>query len=219
MNFKDAILKSNSLSDGIMAMNATVFGGSAHPNVVEYIRNQQPDQAYAKMGEGTITAIKKSVENFMGVEHRERLHQITSGGSTGIDNIGCLDDIVKIQTANPVMIRVIMANPEIRRAFDQGTIHGYSDIYDTADADVGICDSMYLGVVKDMLIVENGEYTLKHTWSNKTPRGHKKSSGHKDSDSDLLFGEKMDALKTWAVALDLIAQGGQDPTSPHGEML
>lgn len=123
-----------------------------------------------------------------------------------------LYDVNSIQHASTTMQRWIMACPDIRIAYHQNMIDGYSDTYeDRAPGVVGTDHYEYRCVTNGITMEHpdsDGEY-VRYNWT-QVPL---------HADDELTFDEQISVMYTWSRAQAALAKRKEDPTSKWGGQL
>lgn len=125
------------------------------------------------------------------------------------DRIQTLTEIGQLQHAPPVMQRWIMAEPELRRMYQDQRVEGYSDSY--IDLQPGVVGPAHV----DYRAVTNGVIFLDQEPDEEGHIGHTATTYLNGllPDHDLSLAEQMDIQATWKAVRSRIATGGEDPTS------
>jgi hypothetical protein len=117
-----------------------------------------------------------------------------------------------LQTASPVMQRMIMAQPDLRRRYLNQEVEAYGDSYTNYHGDTwGPTHFDYRRVMDGVLDLQDDEkigYVIRHY-----------VDYMEVDDRVLSLHEKIDILNTWDVVKQLLEEGGEDPTSPVGNQL
>jgi hypothetical protein len=126
------------------------------------------------------------------------------------DRIQTLTEIGQLQHAPPVMQRWIMAEPTVRKLYQDQRIEGYSESYH--DAHPGLIGEAH----PDYRAVRNGVIFLDEEPDDEGHVGHTSTTylnGLLPDDDGLQFAEQLDIMATWAAVRNHIARGDEDPTS------
>lgn len=121
-----------------------------------------------------------------------------------------LRTLESIQTASPVMQRMIMAQPDLRKRYLNQEVEAYGDSYTNFHGDVwGAMHFDYRRVMDGVLEFEDeSSYVIRHF-----------IDYMEEDERNLSTHEKIDILNTWDVVKRLLDEGGEDPTSPVGNDL
>ena len=119
-----------------------------------------------------------------------------------------LETLDDIRTAQPVMQRYIMANPDIRGYYHRQQCDGYSDTYiDNEPKRIGKDHYDYRRVTDGMIQDNVGVNDDDYSWSS--------INYYEDlleGDRDLVFQEKKDIMSTWNV-MKMFIEANEDPTN------
>lgn len=122
------------------------------------------------------------------------------------DSIRSLTDIGSLQQAPVIMQRFIMAEPNIRRLYNNQQCEGYDNSYvDIHPGDIGENHYDYRRVMDGVVVVsdnDDGEWESTTYFDELLP-----------DDFELEFEEQIDILDSWDAAKILIKEGKDDPTS------
>ena len=125
------------------------------------------------------------------------------------NNIHACFTIEHLQTANPVMQRYIMANPNVRDMYLNNTVEGYAGSYENLHGNnIGERHYDYRRVMDEVVIVHDTHIEYNHYYE-EIPEG----------DKELTLYEKVDILKTWNLVNQALDAHEMDPTSPVGNLL
>lgn len=116
------------------------------------------------------------------------------------DSIQYVRSLESLQVAPNSMVNLIMANPDIKRYYNDGIVEGYGNRYDGKYASVQKqLDPYYRQATNGMAIHEDGKIIIRNYVSNSKLR-------------NLDLNEKICVLSAWDSALKHISEG-YDPTS------
>jgi hypothetical protein len=117
-----------------------------------------------------------------------------------------------LQTASPVMQRMIMAQPDLRRRYLNQEVEAYGDSYTNFHGDAwGATHFDYRRVMDGVVELSEDDsdgYVIRHYMDYMD-----------EDDRNLTLHEKLDILNTWDVVKQMLEEGGEDPTSPVGNDL
>lgn len=124
--------------------------------------------------------------------------------------IESLRTLASIQTASPVMQRMIMAQPDLRQRYLNQEVEGFADSYTNFHGDAwGSSHFDYRRVMDGVVEVKDEEdFVIRHY-----------IDYMEADDRNLSLHEKIDVLNTWDMVKQLLEEGGEDPTSPVGNDL
>lgn len=200
---------------GPREFNALVYG-QKHPGTLQFLETQlyQPSPMLNDMGQRFFADSAEIFERFNGAD-AQRIAQAAIRKVKAIfqpNTVRSLWDLADLQNANPVMQRWIMAQPDIRQAYHEQRLDGYSDSYvDMHPGQVG-ADHYDWRRVHNGLYVEqdHADYDWKHT---------QYFEDLLEGDRELTLEEKVDILSTWDVVQMHLQAAKDDPTSPFGGKL
>lgn len=126
-----------------------------------------------------------------------------------VNSIYAATNTEQLQTANLVMQRYIMAEPNLRDLYLNNLTEGYGDTYVNNHGDsIGVNHYDYRRVMDGMLVVNDDSMQFS-TFYEDIPEG----------DRELTLHEKVDILKTWNAVNIALSENEMDPTSPVGNLL
>ncbi len=118
-----------------------------------------------------------------------------------------LETIEDLQSAQPMMQRWIMAQPDIRHLYHEQRCDGFSETYvDLAPNDIGESHYDYRRVMNGMVQEDERGSWFVREYPDELVEG----------DRELIFGERTDIIKTWDLIQMFVEAGEQDPTDPYG---
>ena len=135
---------------------------------------------------------------------------------SNIDIVRILRTVEEMQTASPLMVRFIMANPEIRTRWQDNRCYGYGeDMYNPSDRNSIGSDHYDYRLVMDGVgqKQEDGSVRVQHYTHTLQP-----------NDQQLGGLEKAAIATSWEVMNQMLLAAAQDdnfqdPTSPFGDLL
>ena len=182
--------------------------GAPSPQVQQFVSNLQQTITPMLTQEGLnfVQQTRQDWSKFFGEEAarlaRAGVRKIASLWEN--DSIRQLVGIAQLQHAPVVMQPFIMAQPEIRQAFFEQKIDGYSDTYvNEHDKDIGKDHYHYQCVMSGIV-----EDTEEDEWSAVTY-----FQEYIKPEDQLNFDQKLDVLSTWNEVLLRFKTGRDDPTS------
>jgi hypothetical protein len=189
--------------------------GEASQRSIDYVQREldRAERVLSDLGRSGWETARETFDRFTGENAMRRAREISRriGWMYQKDVIRPLSELKELQAAQPVMQRWIMANPAVRALHLRQECNGYSRTY--VDIDPGkIGDDHY-----DYRRVMNG---IVQTDDDTKPFytiyvGDELLEG----DRELDIGEKVDIMSSWRFVQAIIAEGTDDPTSIHGDML
>jgi len=135
----------------------------------------------------------------LGTKHQDAWRQST---------IARLESIEAVQTANPVMQRWIMANPNVRKRYLNQELEGYAESYVNHHGDtVGQEHYDYRRVMTGIMERPREDEDWKvRIFCDPSAR----------DDQQLTIWQRKDILNTWAFIDTLLEEAEEDPTSEYG---
>jgi len=200
-----------------MAFRALVYGAERHPGTINYLENSVSSVAnlsntLTEAGQQFFANSREMLNSFTGSQAmqlaRAALNKMNNLFSR--TDIHFISELDKLQNAQPIMQRFIMAQPDVREIYHQQRCDGYSDTYvDMEPGGVGENHYDYRRVMNGIFVADE--------------EGNDKVSIYLDTlhegDRELSHDEQTSILKTWEVVANLIKYGGEDPTSIWGDSL
>lgn len=122
------------------------------------------------------------------------------------NQINYLESLIELQQANIAMRGWVMACPEVRRAYTQGMIAGYDDLYEDPEPDLEDEQRLDYRQVTNGIWMERPNNEIE-SWRfyDDVPEGAR-----------LSFADQVDILHTWDTMRIMLSEGKGDPTSPVG---
>jgi hypothetical protein len=131
------------------------------------------------------------------------------------DCIRPLQDIGDFQYAPLIMQRYIMAQPTIRKLYQQQRCDGYSDTYiDIHPNVIGEDHYDYRRVMNGVVTISEEDEDGNSEWSSTTYLDELN-----EDDNELLFEEQLEIIQTWDKLQALLDEGKDDPTSRYNAEL
>lgn len=122
-----------------------------------------------------------------------------------------LRTLESLQTAGPIMQRWVMGQPDLRTRYLNQEVEGYGDSYVNYHGDtVGVNHYDYRKVMNAMVVIpedDDKDWVCRNFFE------------YVDDDRELTVHERLDVLDTWDVVKRYLEEGGEDPTSPYGNLL
>lgn len=198
-------------SDGFDAM----AGGRLSSNTLGWLQDysERAFQTFSSYGQGLI---ERSRELYDMIDESSAMQMIRNLGTKAKNvwsnnELRALKSLEELQTASPYQQRFIMAQPELRTRYLNQEVEGYSDTYENLHGDaVGRDHYDYRRVMTG--IVETPSATEDYYYYVFPDR-------LAEHDRELNPTEKFDVLDTWALVMQQLEAGGEDPTSPYGNPL
>ena len=126
-------------------------------------------------------------------------------GLAHVNTIVPLESLEELQSANLIMQRWIMAQPDLRALYQKHLIEGYSDTYVDVHPDTrGDTHYDYRRVMDGIVQFDEHGWFVKQFIDDIY-----------EGDRELYFEEKVDILKTWEI-IEMALKQQQDPTNPFG---
>lgn len=193
--------------------NALLYGETS-PSVREYIQEKaERVSEYAReRGYEFMSKVKERWDYYNNSDTLRRMRAIrerTQGAYYSKDIVRELRTLSEIQQAPPVMINLIMADPEIKERYRNQRMAGYGDRYhDPYPSITGQGDYYYRRMDQGMVHVNETGYTV---------RNYYEVLQLNDREFDAV--EKVMAKNTIERVKYYLALGEEDPSSPEGNYL
>lgn len=182
------------------------------PNLTGFL-SQQLDQFSAQVNQGAQHYVELARQTFDSFNSSEAM-RLAKAVKRKVDSLWTKEgiypmlDIGEIQNANLTMQRWIMAEPTIRKMYQQQRCEGYSDTYvDMHPGDVGEQHYDYRRVV-DGIVVEQDDELVSVQYFDEIKEG-----------DELDIDEQVAILRTWDSIKNAIDENKEDPTSPFNASL
>lgn len=187
--------------------------GVPHPGTISYLaeRFEQASSSLMQMGNGLLEYSQQVFDRFNSDDAirlaQAALRKVQTAWQQ--DMVYSMNNIADFQHAQPIMIRWLMANPEVRDLYHGNRLDGYSHFYtDAQPTEVGFGHYDYHRVMDGMVVV------------NETP-GNGEPDWYADTfydellpdDGDLTLEDQSMILESWRAMNDYIRLGKDDPTS------
>jgi len=125
------------------------------------------------------------------------------------NTIRLMNTLSQMQTANPIMQRWIMAQPDLRKMYLNNEVEGYGESYVNYHGDaVGRAHYDYRQVIEGMVMPTADGYTVTHFIEERS-----------EDETPLTLHQKADILNTWQMVKHYLDEADEDPTSPTGNRL
>lgn len=198
---------------GADLFDSLVYGDTYHPNTQQFLLSQveRPTNHLTEMGQQFFSGLRDIYERVSG-SHAMRTARAASRKVASIwqsDEIRQLKTIGQCQQAPLTMQRWIMANPTVRRMYQQQRLEGYSETYLDVEPNVRGEEHYDYRRAMNGVIIDTDDGWYSTTYYDDLVEG----------DRELTLEEKVDILDTWDTVLYYIRQGGEDPTSPSNAEL
>ncbi len=196
------------IDGGVDLFDALVYG-KPHPGTQNFIQTQM-EQLSANMtdyGQQFYQSVQALYDRVGGSTAMRYAHAAkrAMGAVWQSNEIRPLTTMGEMQQAPPVMQRYIMANPTLRKWWQQQRIEGYADSYvDTDPGTLGEDHYDYRRVMNGVVVIdeETGDWSATTYFDELLPE-----------DEELLFEEQQDIIDSWEHFKAAIKQGRSDPTS------
>lgn len=194
--------------------DALVFG-EQHSGTYNFIRDQVENltPALTEAGKRFMANSRELFDKLAGETAMNTLRAAKRmwGGMWRPNIINKLWSYEDIQSAQPIMKRYIMANPHVREAYQEQRIAGYDGTYKDPFADDTIENHYDYRRVMNGVVVDSVEHDY-------TVTNYYDEPMYGDSDK-MDFLDQLDIIYTWERVVDMIKNGGKDPTSLFGSDL
>lgn len=207
------------VSGGVAEFNALAYQ-ERHPTTINFLQSQfdTARTAFTEAGQRFMSGAKELFERFNGDEALRRARALarTVKNAFQRNEIRSIFDLAGLQAANQVMQRWGMANPNIRQAYFDQRVDGYSDSYvDMHPGTIG--DTHY-----DYQLVMNGMVQEVPAQSEDEEDGWKASfyfTDVEEGDRAPDVSESSDIISTWFYVDAIMKIGEDDPTNQRGGKL
>lgn len=193
---------------GSHMFDALAYGQTLHPGTQQFLQNQieRPTDTLTDAGRSFLSGVQSLYDRLSGSTAMRiaRAAKRAVGSIWQSDEIRRLADIGEMQHAPLVMQRYILAQPYVRKLYQEQRIEGYSGSYrDPFPEDRGEDHYDYRRVMNGVVVEdEDGGWQATTYFDELLP-----------DDYDLSLEEQVDILDTWANVVAMIRKGGEDPTS------
>lgn len=185
--------------------------GPPQQSVINHVRNHLYSAAerMGAVGQSIIQYAEESIDRAVNSDAyrlaNAALRRVTSIWDA--NEIRALCEIWQVQNAKPVMMEYVMAEPTIRRLYQQGLCEAYGPEYiDHNKSDIGENHVVWQRVNSGMVTIGTDEDDF--DW-------HSTTYGNSDDDTpELHFEQQLDIHQTWDTIRDSISKG-IDPTSRY----
>ncbi len=185
--------------------------GPPQQSVINHVRNHLYSAAerMGAVGQSIIQYAEESIDRAVNSDAYRLANAALRRVATiwDVNEIRALRETWQVQNAKPVMMEYIMAEPTIRRLYQQGLCEGYGNEYfDPYKQDIGENHVVWQRAM-DGLVTIGGEDDDFDWYSITYGNSH-------DETVDLLFEEQLDIQETWETVRESIRKG-VDPTSRY----
>ena len=188
-------------------------GGHLDPGAMEYFnqRSQELQQSVSGQAAQFFHQARNLYQIISATDATQILRNLQSKaeGLWDHNTIHLMTNLSQLQTANPIMQRWIMAQPDLRQMYLNNEVDGYADSYVNYHGDtVGRLHYDYRQVVEGMVMPTADGYTVSHFIEERP-----------EEDTPLTLHQKADVLRTWQLVKHYLDEADEDPTSPTGNKL
>jgi len=183
------------------------------PRLTEHVRSQwdRVTEYASKTQRLVLETARRAYEDFNSSQTlsivRSALGKINK--RVTVERIMELTTLDQIRHAPVIMQRYLVANPTVRKMYNQQSIDGWAGSYMDCDpGTIGDDHYDYRRATDCMFIEKDGRMQLTRYFDDL-----------RDGDAHLSFQDKCAVLMTWSATDALLAAQQDDPTSPVGEML
>lgn len=201
------------IQGGTATFDASFYGAPTQSGM-QFLREQLTNisQNLTDAGRAFYQSVQSSIDNF-NFDYAARMARAAGRAVMNMwtmDVIQPLTTIGELQHAPPVMQRWVMAEPSIRKLYNQGRADGYSESYKDLDpGHVGEQHYDYRRATDGYLFVDQEPDAEGNVgWQATTYFDQLLPT-----DEDLSFQDQIDIQTTWAAIRKFTAKGGEDPTS------
>lgn len=125
------------------------------------------------------------------------------------NNVHLCHNLQQVQSANPVLQRYLMAEPQLRQLYLDQSCEGFAGSYINFQGDaIGVNQYDYRRVTDGMLMVKE-DHVQWNDFYEQIP----------DNDKELELYEKADMIRNWNLVNIALDAGEMDPSSPIGNLL
>lgn len=206
------------LHGGNAAVQALLYG-DVHPGTQRFFESQQAS-GFSRLTQTAKAFVEEALPRFgfMATERTKRLigdvRRAASWAWQG-DYIRPLRTVDELQLATPKMMRYVMAEPTVRRMYQQQQLAGYDERYVDTQPDVlGEDHDDYRRVMDGIVVVDEPDGKGEALW-----HADNFADEFLDDDPALDFSQQLDILETWACVRGAIVERLRDPTSLYGATL
>lgn len=206
------------LYGGNAAVQALLYG-DVHPGTQRFFESQRAS-GFSRLTQTAKAFAEEAVERFgfMATERTKRLINDVRRAATWAwhgDYIRPLRTVDEIQLAGPKMIRYIMAEPVVRKMYQQQQLAGYDEYYqDSQPEALGEEHDDYRRVMDGIVVVDEPDAAGDALW-----HADHFADEYLEDDPPLDFQQQLDVLETWACVRGAIVERLRDPTSLYGATL
>lgn len=189
--------------------------GEASQRSVAYVQREldRVGNVLTDLGRSGWETARETFDRFSGENAMRRAREVSRriGWMYQSDCIRPLTSLKEFQSAQPIMQRWIMANPEVRAYHLRQECDGYHKTYvDIDPGKIGENHYDYRRVMNGIVQTEDETKPLYSIYI-----GDELLEG----DRELDIGEKVDIIASWNYLRAIIAEGADDPTSIFGDKL
>lgn len=206
------------LHGGNAAVQALIYG-DVHPGTQRFFESQRAS-GFSRLTQTAKAFAEEAVNRFgfMATERTKRLigevRRAASWAWHG-DYIRPLRTVDELQLAGPKMMRYVMAEPTVRKLYQQQQLAGYDEHYEDAQPNaIGEDHDDYRRVMDGIVVVDEPNAKGEELW-----HVDNYCDEFLDDDPPLDFSQQLDILETWACVRGAIAERLRDPTSLYGATL
>jgi hypothetical protein len=201
----------NTISGDDTSFRAIAYGYEKHPGTLSFIESTMNNVSNVLTAGGqTFLSNARTIYDNLNGSYAMQLARAAInkvGNMFTRTDIHEIREIDRMQNANLIMQRYIMANPEVRGMFQSQLCNGYSDTYvDMEPGKIGENHYDYRrvmnGIVKEDK-ADDGEYMSSYYLDELA-----------EGDRELMHDEQVSIMKTWEEISYLMKHGKSDPTDP-----
>ena len=201
----------NVMTGDDVSFRALAYGYEKHPGTLSFMESTMNNvsNVLTAGGQAFLSNARSIYDNLNGSYAMQMARAACNkvGNMFARTDIHEIREIEKLQNANLIMQRYIMASPEVRTVFQSQLCNGYSETYvDMYPGKIGEDHYDYRRVQNGILNDEDERITY---YLDDLVEG----------DRELAFDEQLAIKATWKVVADLMKYGSVDPTDPlNGSM-